>query len=76
MLGSSGRTGEAIETYHHVIKILELNRGEGEELIVPLSALGNLLQKEGKPSDAEYTFNRLVLCIMDTVGLHDTFVSD
>ena len=63
MLGSIGKASEATETYHHVIKILELSRGEGEELIVPLSALGNLLQKEGKASDAEYTFNRLVLCI-------------
>lgn len=61
VLGSIGKASEAIETYHHVIKILELSKGEGEELIVPLSALGNLLQKEGKASDAEYTFNRLVL---------------
>lgn len=62
MLGSIGRASEAIETYHHIIKILESRRGDGEELIVPLSALGNLLQKEGKASDAEFTFNRFVLC--------------
>ncbi|XP_057798734.1 uncharacterized protein LOC131014697 [Salvia miltiorrhiza] len=60
VLSSIGRASEAIETYHHVIKILELSRGEGEELIVPLSALGNLLQKEGKASDAEFMFNRVL----------------
>lgn len=74
VLGSSGRASEAIETYHRVIDILESNRREGEELIVPLSSLGNLLLKEGKASDAECTFNRFVLCIMDMVFLHYTFV--
>lgn len=70
VLGTSGRASEAIETYQRVIKILESSRGDGEELIVPLCALGNLLIKEGKTSDAEYIFNRLVLCIMDEVLLH------
>lgn len=66
-LGSIGRANEATETYHRVIEILESTRGEGEELILPLSALGNLLQKEGKASDAEYAYNRLALCIIITV---------
>lgn len=65
-LGSIGRASEATETYHHVIKILESSRGEGKELILPLSALGNLLQKEGNASDAEYAYNRSVLCIMNS----------
>ncbi|XP_042000915.1 nephrocystin-3-like isoform X2 [Salvia splendens] len=71
VLGSIGKASEAIETYHHVIKILELSRGEGEELIVPLSALGNLLQKEGKASDAEYTFNRVLNIYIRLYGEKD-----
>lgn len=58
-LGSDGRATEAIKTYQRVISVLESSRGEeGEDLAVPLCALGNLLIKEGKASDAEYPFNR------------------
>lgn len=43
-----GRASEAIETYHHVITLLESTWGDGdnEESVVPLLALGNLLIKE------------------------------
>lgn len=74
-LSTSGRASEAIETYQRVIKILESVRGESEELVVPLCALGNLQLKEGKTLDAEYTFNRLVFYIMGKVLLCGKHVS-
>lgn len=63
MLGSIGKAAEAIDAYQRVITILELTKGtESEELILPLSGLGNLLLKEGKIHEAEDHFNRFVLC--------------
>lgn len=61
VLGSIGRATRAIEFYHRVITIFELNRGaESVDLVLPLSGLGNQLIKEGKATDAENVFTRLV----------------
>lgn len=69
--GTSGRAPEAINTYQRVIEILEsIGGGETREMILPLCALGNLLIKEGRASDAEFTFSRLVKCITDKFLLH------
>lgn len=57
---TSGRASQAIATYYTVIKLLESSKaGEGERLVLPLSALGDLLLKEEKASEAEHLFNRL-----------------
>ena len=59
-LGSIGRVTKAVEVYHRIITILELDRGaESEDLVLPLFGLGNLLIKEGKAKDAESAFVRL-----------------
>lgn len=61
VLGSIGRATKAVEIYHRVITILELNRGtESADLVLPLFSLGNLFIKEGKAVDAESVFIRLV----------------
>ncbi|KAL8538009.1 hypothetical protein ACS0TY_000096 [Phlomoides rotata] len=70
-LGAIGRANEAIETYQRVIKIFESARGESEELVVPLCALGNLQMKEGKMPDAEYTFSRVLNIYMKLFGEKD-----
>lgn len=58
-LGSTRRTTKAVEVYNRAIAIVEQDRGvESEELVVPLSGLGNLLVKEGKADLAENTFTR------------------
>lgn len=61
-LGSIQRTSKATEIYRRAISILELSRGpESEDLVVPLSGLGNLLIMEGKVDDAESPFARFAL---------------
>lgn len=61
VLGSIGRDTKAVEIYHRVITILELNRGtESADLVLPLFSLGSLFIKEGKAVDAESVFSRLV----------------
>lgn len=61
VLGSIGRDTKAVEIYHRVITILELNRGtECADLVLPLFSLGSLFIKEGKAVDAESVFIRLV----------------
>lgn len=61
VLGSIGRATKAVEVYHQVITILELNRGtESADLVLPLFSLGSLFIKEGKAVDAESVFSRLV----------------
>lgn len=61
VLSSTGKTTKAVDIYHRVIHILELSRGaESEDLVVPLFGLGNLLIKEGRATDAENSFIRLV----------------
>lgn len=60
VFGLTGRAAKAIEIYHRAISILEISRGnECEDLVVPLCALGNLLMKEGRITDAECSFKRL-----------------
>lgn len=61
VLGSIGRTTEAVEDYHRAITILESSRGaESEDLVVPLFGLADLLIKEGRATDAESPFIRLI----------------
>lgn len=61
ILGSIGRVKKAIEVYHRSIAILESSKGvESEDLVVPLFGLGNLLMKEGRTTDSEIHFNRLI----------------
>lgn len=61
VLGFIGRASKATDMYHRAITILESSCGaESEQLVVPLFALGNLLIKEGKATDAEKTFVRLL----------------
>lgn len=61
VLSSTGKATKAVDIYHRVIRILELNRGvETEDLVVPLFGLGSLLIKEGKVTGAENSFIRLV----------------
>lgn len=61
VLGFIGRASKATDMYHRAIGILENSCGaESEQLVVPLFALGNLLIKEGKVTDAEETFVRLI----------------
>ncbi|KAL6541491.1 hypothetical protein OROGR_010977 [Orobanche gracilis] len=71
VLSTSGKATEAIKMYHQVIKILESIRGEDKKLIVPLCALGNLLVREGKNSDAERTFSRVLNISIGTYGEKD-----
>lgn len=59
VFGLTGRAAKAIEIYHRAISILEISRGNAcEDLVVPLCALGNLLMKEGRITDAECSFKR------------------
>ena len=61
VLGAIGRSTKAVETYHRAIAILELNKGaESEDLVVALFGLGNILLKEGRTTDAETHFVRLL----------------
>ena len=61
VLGAIGRSIKAVETYHRAIAILELNKGaESEDLVVALFGLGNILLKEGRTTDAEAHFVRLL----------------
>lgn len=61
VLSTTGKTKNAVDIYHCVIHILELSRGaESEDLVVSLFGLGNLLIKEGRATDAENSFIRLV----------------
>ena len=61
VLGAIGRSTKAVETYHRAIAILELNKGaESEDLVVALLGLGNILLKEGRTTDAETHFVRLL----------------
>lgn len=61
VLGSIGRVTKAVEVYHRAISILESNRGtESTDLVVPLFSLGNLLIKEGRATEAERAFFRLL----------------
>lgn len=61
-LASIRQTTKAVESYHRVVSILEASRGaESEDLVLPLCALGNLLVKEGKATDSENAFVRLLL---------------
>ncbi|KAG8381126.1 hypothetical protein BUALT_Bualt06G0090000 [Buddleja alternifolia] len=71
VMGTSGRATGAIETYQRVLRILESSRGETEELIMPLFALGNLLIKEGRTSEAEYPFNKVLNIYMRSYGERD-----
>jgi hypothetical protein len=65
ILGSIGKATKAIEVYQRVISILESSRGaESKDLVVPLSGLGNLLIKEGRATDAESLFNRLLYFLL------------
>lgn len=58
-LGFTGRVSEAVTLYHRAIDILENARGtENEDLVIPLSALGNLFISEGKATNAEDCFKR------------------
>lgn len=59
VLRSIGRSTKAIAVYQRAVDILEKKRGMGsEELVVPLSGLGNLLLSEGKAVEAENCFSR------------------
>ena len=61
VLGAIGRSTKAVETYHRAISILELNKGaESEDLVVALLGLGNILLKEGRMTNAETHFVRLL----------------
>ncbi|KAJ0101006.1 hypothetical protein Patl1_05195 [Pistacia atlantica] len=72
VLGSVGRATKAVEIYHRVITILETNRGaESEDLVLPLSGLGNLLIKEGKAVAAESAFIRIQKIYTKKYGEHD-----
>lgn len=77
VLGSIGKAAEAIDAYQRVITILELSKGtETEELVLPLSGLGNLLLNEGKIYEAEAHFNRFVLCFPWTLIVYWFFDVD
>ena len=53
---------KATDIYNQAINVLETNIGaESEQLVLPLFALGNLLIKEGKTTDAENAFLRFIL---------------
>ncbi|KAL8049427.1 hypothetical protein ABFX02_06G020100 [Erythranthe guttata] len=70
--GTSRKSREAIKTYQRVVEILESSRGgETEDMIAPLCSLGNLLIKEGRNSDAEYTFNRVLNIYTRSYGERD-----
>lgn len=59
VLKSSGRVTEAMETYQRSITILEKTRGPmSEDLVLPLSCMGNLYIDEGRAVDAKATFSR------------------
>ncbi|WOL20004.1 hypothetical protein Cni_G28806 [Canna indica] len=53
-LGFTGRASEAITLYCRAIDILEKRGTENKELVIPLSALGNLFINERKATDAEF----------------------
>lgn len=60
VLGSVGRATKAATFYNRAVTILELSKGrESEDLVMPLSGLGNLLLKQGKAKEAEVHFVRL-----------------
>ncbi|WOL12434.1 hypothetical protein Cni_G21201 [Canna indica] len=59
-LGFTGRASEAITLYYQAIDILEKRGTENEELVIPLSALGNLFISERKATDAEICFKRIL----------------
>lgn len=68
--GSVGRATKAVAIYHRVITILETNGGaESEDLVLPLSGLGNILIKEGKALDAERAFSRLLCLSFDIISV-------
>ncbi|WOL00932.1 hypothetical protein Cni_G09645 [Canna indica] len=50
----------AITLYYRAIDILEKRGTENEELVIPLSALGNLFISERKATDAEICFKRIL----------------
>lgn len=62
VLGSSGRTSEAAESYQRVISIMESSHGgaDSADLLLPLSGLGNLLLSQGKANEAEKPFTRIL----------------
>lgn len=71
VLGSIGRATKAVDNYHRAITILESSRGpESEDLVVPLFGLGNLLIKEGRATDAESPFIRLLCPFLCVSGLY------
>ena len=60
VLKLSGRVTEAMETYQRSITILEKSRGPmSEDLVLPLSSIGNLFIDEGRAADAKTIFSRL-----------------
>ncbi|GAY57200.1 hypothetical protein CUMW_177590 [Citrus unshiu] len=72
VLGSIGRAKKAVEIYHRVITILELNRGtESADLVLPLFSLGSLFIKEGKAVDAESVFSRILKIYTKVYGEND-----
>ncbi|MCI23659.1 kinesin light chain [Trifolium medium] len=71
-LGSIGKATKAIETYQHVITLLESSKGaESKHLVVPLLSLGNLLLKEGRVDDAESHFTRVLNIYTKVYGEND-----
>ncbi|WOL13524.1 hypothetical protein Cni_G22294 [Canna indica] len=60
VLGFTGRASEAITLYYRAIDILEERGTENEELVIPLSALGNLFIGERKATNAEICFKRIL----------------
>ncbi|XP_015576515.2 uncharacterized protein LOC8268186 isoform X4 [Ricinus communis] len=74
MYSALGKFEKSMIAYQRVISVLESKYGRGaesKELVVPLFGLGNLLMKEGRTTDAEIHFIRILNIYRKLYGEND-----